>query len=227
MIEKSSTRDNRVAYLSKPSKLGNISRASQIHNASRRHSNVQVLNRYHYFLYNKNMPNRNQHSQGQSVFSIQTSHPPSPHESPTFNMNILNTNFEQPRARGIKRDKPWNTSTSVFHATSADGAPQNATLPQLCETPQSTYSVLNFRQLLTPQTPSNQTLNPHHSVSPDFHPPMFIEPEINCSRPLSESSPLRSLDLVSSLFDDSVSYSEHESSLLLLPLSLDITTQPD
>ena len=64
----------------------------------------------------------------------------SPHESPTFNMNILNTSFEQPRGREIKWDKPWKTSTSVFHATSADGTPWNATLPQLCETPQSTYS---------------------------------------------------------------------------------------
>lgn len=51
-------------------------------------------------------------------------------QSPTqslqrFNVNMIltrNKKFEQPRGRGIKRYKSWNTNPSVFHATSADDA---------------------------------------------------------------------------------------------------------
>ena len=118
---------------------------------------------------------------GCSMFRVNTHCDPNPHlESPTLNANIPNPHFEQPRGRGVRLENPWNPNMATFRAIPVDKKRSTDTSPQSFETPRSARSVLNFRQLLTPQTPSNASplipCVPHNASSalPSVSPPNML-----------------------------------------------------
>jgi hypothetical protein len=152
-------------------------------------------------------------------------------EPPAFNVNITDANFEQPQGRGIRINRPWDLNTITFCAAPVAKSRSNKPLSQLFETPQSSYSVLNFRQLLTPQTPSNTTLLPsndsshlltHENMSGDSTDDSFLHfsGSIGCSAcSASPSSPARPFN-PSVILDNSLPSLDHEYSPLRSPVAL-------